>query len=112
MTLTDNLTTEKVALTALLEAEYSNQNLRGDLLERLFFIRFLLGEFVGSEGGISGTLPPFAATPTFDIGTAPNLTITNTAFTANAGTNLNTSLLALESGGNLSEVLTLNYQVT
>jgi hypothetical protein len=41
--------------------------------------------------GISGTLPAFAATPTF---------------TANAGTNLNTSLLALESGGNLASINT------
>lgn len=32
--------------------------------------------------------------------------IGNTAFTANAGTNLNTSLLALESGGNLAQVVT------
>jgi hypothetical protein len=55
---------------------------------------------------ITGTLPAFAATPTFNIGTAPNLTITNTAFTANAGTNLNTSLLALESGGNLAGINT------
>ena len=45
--------------------------------------------------GITGTLPAFAATPTFNIGTAPNLTFTNTAFTANAGTNLNTSALAI-----------------
>ena len=56
--------------------------------------------------GITGTLPAFAATPTFNIGTAPNLTITNTAFTANAGTNLNTSALALESGGNLAGINT------
>ena len=52
------------------------------------------------------SLPAFAATPTFNIGTAPNLTITNTAFTANAGTNLNTSALALESGGNLAGINT------
>jgi hypothetical protein len=32
--------------------------------------------------------------------------ISNTGFTANAGTNLNTSLLALESGGNLATVVT------
>lgn len=32
----------------------------------------------------------------------PSITIANTAFQANAGTNLNTSLLALESGGNLA----------
>jgi len=40
---------------------------------------------------ISGTLPAFAATPTV---------------TANAGTNLNTSALALESGGNLAGINT------
>ena len=34
------------------------------------------------------------------------VTIANTAFTANAGTNLNTSLLALESGGNLAAIKT------
>jgi hypothetical protein len=56
--------------------------------------------------GISGTLPAFTSTPTFNIGTAPNLTFTNTSFTANAGTNLNTSLLALESGGNLASINT------
>lgn len=32
--------------------------------------------------------------------------ISNTAFTANAGTNLNTSALALESGGNLASIVT------
>lgn len=32
------------------------------------------------------------------------ITISNSAFTANAGTNLNTSLLALESGGNLDDI--------
>jgi hypothetical protein len=56
--------------------------------------------------GLTGTLPAFAATPTFNIGTAPNFTFTNTSFTANAGTNLNTSLLALESGGNLASINT------
>lgn len=40
------------------------------------------------------------------ITTAPNLTFTNTSFIANAGTNLNTSLLALESGGNLASINT------
>lgn len=54
--------------------------------------------------GISGTLPAFTTTPTFNIGTAPNLTFTNTSFIANAGTNLNTSALALESGGNLAGI--------
>jgi len=56
--------------------------------------------------GLTGTLPAFASTPTFNIGTAPSLTFTNTSFTANAGTNLNTSLLALESGGNLASINT------
>jgi len=56
--------------------------------------------------GISGTLPGFTSTPTFNLGTAPNLTFTNTSFTANAGTNLNTSALALESGGNLAGINT------
>lgn len=38
--------------------------------------------------------------------------ISNTSFTANAGTNLNTSLLALESGGNLASINNkLNSQV-
>ena len=64
--------------------------------------------------GISGTLPAFAATPTVNIGTSPAIvlaagansigSISNTAFTANAGTNLNTSALALESGGNLAGI--------
>jgi hypothetical protein len=47
---------------------------------------------------ITGTLPAFTSTPTFNLGTAPSLTFTNTSFTANAGTDLNTSALALESG--------------
>jgi hypothetical protein len=55
---------------------------------------------------ITGTLPAFAVTPTVNIDTAPNLTFTNTSFTANAGTNLNTSALALESGGNLAGINT------
>ena len=65
-----------------------------------------IGSITNTSFGISGTLPAFAATPTFNIGTAPNLTITNTAFTANAGTNLNTSTLAIESGGNLAGINT------
>lgn len=56
--------------------------------------------------GISGTLPGFTSTPTFNLGTAPSLTFTNTSFTANAGTNLNTSALALETGGNLAGINT------
>jgi hypothetical protein len=56
--------------------------------------------------GISGTLPAFTTIPTFNIGTAPDLTFTNTSFIANAGTNLNTSALALESGGNLASINT------
>ena len=38
--------------------------------------------------------------------------ITNTAFTANAGTNLNTSALALESGGNLATIATNTGHLT
>lgn len=68
----------------------------------------------GSGGGggtsstvsITGTLPSFATTQTFNIGTAPNFTFTNTRFIADAGTNLNTSLLALESNGNLAGINT------
>jgi hypothetical protein len=66
--------------------------------------------------GISGLLPAFAATPTFNIGTAPTIAVTGTFFqatqpisgtvTANAGTNLNTSALALETGGNLASINT------
>ncbi len=63
-----------------------------------------IGAITNTSFGISGTLPAFAATPTFNIGTAPTLTFSNTSFTANAGTNLNTSLLALESGGNLAGI--------
>ena len=55
---------------------------------------------------LTGNLPVFATTPTFNIGTAPSLTFTNTSFTANAGSNLNTSALALESGGNLAGINT------
>lgn len=58
-----------------------------------------------SSVGITGTLPAFAATPTFNIGTAPTITVTGSV-TASAGTNLNTSLLAIESGGNLASINT------
>lgn len=40
-----------------------------------------------------------------DGGKALSVTATNTAFTVNAGTNLNTSALALESGGNLADLV-------
>ncbi len=62
------------------------------------------GGGISSTVSITGTLPSFATTPTFNIGTAPNFTFTNTRFIADAGTNLNTSLLTLESGGNLSGI--------
>ena len=63
----------------------------------------------GISGGVPlpvsmASLPAFAATPTVNIGTAPSLTFTNSFFTANAGTNLNTSALAVESGGNLANI--------
>ncbi|ATW59293.1 hypothetical protein Cl131_gp025 [Aphanizomenon phage vB_AphaS-CL131] len=65
-----------------------------------------IGAISNTAFSINGTLPAFTNTPTFNLGTAPNLTITNTAFTANAGSNLNTSALALESGGNLAGINT------
>lgn len=65
-----------------------------------------IGSITNTSFGISGTLPAFTNTPTFNIGTAPNLTFTNTSFIANAGTDLNTSALALESGGNLAGINT------
>ena len=67
---------------------------------------FQAGGSIGNTSfGISGTLPAFAATPTVNIGTAPTITVTGSV-TANAGTNLNTSLLALETGGNLASINT------
>lgn len=51
MALVDNLTSEKEALTALLESEYTTQNLRDSLLERLFHVRSLLGELSGGDTG-------------------------------------------------------------
>lgn len=51
MALADNLTAEKEALTALLESEYTTQNLRDSLLERLFHVRSLLGELSGGDTG-------------------------------------------------------------
>lgn len=62
------------------------------------------GGGISSTVSVTGTLPSFATRQTFDIGTAPNFTFTNTRFIADAGTNLNTSLLALESGGNLAGI--------
>ena len=57
MALTDHLTDEKAAIIALLEAEYTDLNLRDQLLDRLFLVRSLLGELAGSltiNGGIHG----------------------------------------------------------
>lgn len=47
-----------------------------------------------------------ASLPALATGSNTIGAISNTAFTANAGTNLNTSLLALESGGNLATIVT------
>ena len=97
----------------------------------------VIGSISNTSFGISGTLPSFAATPTFNLGTlngaATDAHLTNVqsapgtpqttaltiqgnasgvavpvsgAVTANAGTNLNTSALALESGGNLAAMAT------
>ena len=89
----------------------------------------------GDSVAIGGSLPAFASTPTVNIGTAPTVAVTGTfwqatqpvsgtfwqatqpvslaslpaisgSVTANAGTNLNTSALALESGGNLAAIKT------
>lgn len=53
MALQDHLLAEKASIIALLEAEYTEQNLRDSLLERLYYVRFLLGE-LGSGGGGGG----------------------------------------------------------
>ena len=53
MALADNLTEEKARLTTLLEAEYSDQNLRDHLLDRLFLVRSLLGELAGVGGSVT-----------------------------------------------------------
>lgn len=66
--------------------------------------RFTAAQIGTWNVNLTGSLPAFTTTPTFNIGTAPSLTFTNTSFTANAGTNLNTSALALESGGNLAGI--------
>ena len=54
MALADNLTAEKNNLIALLESEYTEQNLRDSLLERLYYVRFLLGE-LGSGGEVAAS---------------------------------------------------------
>jgi len=53
----------------------------------------------GTTIGISGTLPAFASTPLMNAAQSGTWSVT-----ANAGTNLNTSALALESGGNLAAI--------
>lgn len=84
---------------------------------------------------LTGTLPAFAATPTVNIGSAPTIAVTGAFFqatqpvsiassvavtgtffqatqpvsgtvTANAGTNMSTAALALETGGNLAALNT------
>lgn len=74
------------------------------------------GTFWQATQPVSGTLTCNAGTGTLatSLASLPALAtgantigaISNTAFTANAGTNLNTSLLALESGGNLASINT------
>jgi len=54
---------------------------------------------------VDATVDSTTQRSTLKISQLPSITIANTAFTANAGTNLNTSALALESGGNLSAVV-------
>ena len=72
-------------------------------------IRFRSNTIVGVVG-ITYNLSANVSTVMLDnplpAGTNAIGSITNTAFTANAGTNLNTSALALESGGNLATVAT------
>lgn len=63
-------------------------------------------------GAISNTTFASTQSGTWNIGTIttlPAIAITNTSFIANAGTNLNTSLLALESGGNLAALVAKDY---
>ena len=52
---------------------------------------------------VSGTVA-VSSLPSIPAGANAIGSITNTAFTANAGTNLNTSALALESGGHLASI--------
>lgn len=52
-----------------------------------------------------GTAPAAIAVPAVNASVTNTVTVSGTV-TANAGTNLNTSLLALESGGNLAGILT------
>ena len=58
------------------------------------------------DGIVSGGKLPvsLASLPALATGSNAIGSITNSGFTANAGTNLNTSLLALESGGNLATI--------
>lgn len=138
MALSDNLLTEKESLTTLLETEYNQQNLRGELLQRLFFVRFLLGELVGSGGGgdasaanqtvvqanpgsdaskavaiqgiTNGKPVPVVLSSSLNVNASQSgawtvgLTGTLPAFTTTPTFNIGTSLLALESGGNLAGI--------
>jgi hypothetical protein len=63
------------------------------------------GNMAGLNLDASGYLEVNLKTP-IPAGTNAIGSITNTAFTANAGTNLNTSALALETGGNLATIAT------
>lgn len=87
MALADNLTAEKASLIALLESEYTQQNLRDQLLERLYYVRFLLGELGGGGGGstaIEGTANgyPVAVSAAQISYTESNLTTAGTATTS------------------------------
>jgi hypothetical protein len=72
-------------------------------------IRFRSNTIVGTVGityNLSKNVSNVMLDNPLPAGTNAIGSITNTAFTANAGTNLNTSALALESGGNLATVAT------
>ena len=115
MALVDNLATEKQKLTSLLESEYQAQSFRDNVLLRLLIVRFLLGELVGSGGSGGGTGDASAINQTSVqslVGAIPSKVLgvqgvvggVPVPVVANAGTNLNTSALATESGGNLAAI--------
>lgn len=114
MALADNLLVEKQKLTSLLDTEYPAQNFRDSPLVRLLIVKFLLGELVstGGTGGDASAANQISVQST--IGAIPSKVLgvqgvvggVSVPVTANAGTNLNTSALSLESGGNLDSIKT------
>ena len=109
MALQDHLLAEKANIIALLEAEYADQNLREQLLERLFYIRQLLGELAADVGSITVTGGDASAANQTNVqanaGADASKALAIQGITGGKALNVNvTESFALETGGNLATI--------